>query len=501
MKKSISILLVLLIIAGAAGAYYFFFWKRAGALGDLKAAEYVPSQTGALIEITDWQRTKTRWKETALYKISQEPEVAEFLEKPESKIPADKQLERLARFQKLEPKEVFVAFTAIGVAPKVVAGFDYKGSQADAEALVEDLKGDLKDQYPDGKSDIEKYGESNIETFANKEETMATVFKGKWFFISNDTGLLKETLDRVDGKTDVKTSLRENESYKTALAKLPKDSDGVVFIGRGVIGPLIMMASMSPGVESAEVNELMKIDSISASMKLDGENIRDAFYVNKPGGGKAEAPLARNSLAYTTAGTVLYFTTAIPLDKAPVMPNPALDRSGILSAVDNFRQMLAQAGLGFDDFKSAYGPEMGLVTNWEQDSLKPDWMLALDVRDKEKAQKFIETLTAGHGGAAAWAKQEIDGTQFYSMPQSGGGLIPVSPVLALTDKSVLFGMDVDSVKKAAQRAKADGAGIDKDADFQAASGLVSKPRGPASRNTSLIAGSACAETGAPRRWP
>ncbi len=135
------------------------------------------------------------------------------------------------------------------------------------------------------------------------------------------------------------------------------------------------------------------------------------------------------------------------------------------------RQNLEQAGLGFDDFKTAFGPEAGTVTDWSADAMKPGLIITLDVRDRAKAQKFVETLAGG------WPKQEIGGAQYYSFPQSGDGLIPVAPVLVLTDKTLLFGLDIESVKKAVQNTASASAKIDKGADFQTTSGLVSKPTG------------------------
>ncbi len=358
-----------------------------------------------------------------------------------------------------------------GPDPKLVAGFDYKGSQKDAESLVDDLKGDLKTTYPDGKSDIQKYGSDDIETFTQSDGTLNSVFHGQWFFVSNDLDLLKATLDRVEGKTDEKTSLRESATYQAALAKLPKDSDAVVVVQmKGIIDTLAMMASTAPNVTEAQINDFKKIQAISAAFKLDGENLRDAIYVYKPGG-TAQPALARNSLAFSSADTIFSFASALGLENAPAMPNPALDKSGFLSMLDMLRQTLAQAGLGFDDFKAAFGPEIGTLANWGADAMKPGLIITLDVRDKAKAQKFVDTLANG------WPKQEVDGTLYYAFPQSGEGLVPIAPVLALTDKALLFGTDMDSVKKAVADAASSNAKLDKSAGFQTASGLVGKPTG------------------------
>ena len=350
----------------------------------------------------------------------------------------------------------------------MIAGFDFSGRKKDAEGLVADLKSDLKTSFPDGRSDILQFGTSELETFTHGETTIATVFKGPWFFASNDLELLKSTLDRVEGKVDAKTSLRDNASYQLCLAKLPKDSDAVVFVQpKTIVDTIATMFSAMPNMDASAFDDLRKVQGISASMKLDGGNIRDTIYIYKPGG-EARPPLAFNSKAFTSPETVMYFATALGLKTAPSLPNPALDKTGILATLNGLKQSLTQAGLGFDDFKAAFGPELGMVTNGGEQAGS---ILTLDVRDLAKAQKFIEALAGG------WPKQEIDGVQYYGFPWPGLGSvgIRINATLALTDHALMFGRDINSVQKAVQDAKSDSPRIDKSADFEAASSLVGKP--------------------------
>lgn len=465
MKKAIAILIVL-IIAAAGGATYFF-WKRPVALGELKAAGYLPPDTVAFVEITDMQRSKARWQETALHKIAEEPEVAAFLVKPKSLVPASGDLDR---FRALNPKEVFLAVTGRDAAgPKVVGGFDFSGNRKDAESLVADLKNRFKSRYPDGQSDLEPYGSSQIETFTHDNKTIATVFKGPWFLASNDLDLLKSTLDRVAAKTGSSASLRDDATYKFCVAKLPADSDFTVFVAmKGIVDDLTTMLEAAPNADRSTAEDLKKIQGIAASMKFDGENLHDALYFYRPGG-EARAPLAFNSKAYTSPDTVLYFALNPTLKQAPALPNAALDRSGMLSALSGVLSSLSEAGLGFEEFKAAFGPEAGAAINWGKNSPMAGLALALDVRDKEKAGKFLDTLSRG------LPKQEVDGTQYYALPELGEGFIHVSPVFALTDKALLFGIDRNSVQDVVSSAKSDAPRIDESPVFKAASALVPKP--------------------------
>jgi len=107
--------------------------------------------------------------------------------------------------------------------------------------------------------------------------------------------------------------------------------------------------------------------------------------------------------------------------------------------------------------------------------LQPSVLLNLDVRDNAKARKFVDAFA--NGQVTPWAQQEIDGVRYYSLPQESAGIIPLAPVLGLTDKALLFGLSFDSVQKAVQSAKSGDARLDKQADFKAASDLVSKPTG------------------------
>jgi hypothetical protein len=76
MKKAALILASIFVVATL-----IVFWKL-GRSGPRTAAELLPSTTIALIEAPDLPATLARWNESVLSKLSKEPEVAAFLQRP-----------------------------------------------------------------------------------------------------------------------------------------------------------------------------------------------------------------------------------------------------------------------------------------------------------------------------------------------------------------------------------------------------------------------------------
>jgi hypothetical protein len=474
-KLAIGTFVLLLVLVFLALVYL----KRPVVLGDSVSPGLVPGDAVAFVQIPDLQRTRERWGHTALYQIVHEPEVQAFLAKPKSKLPQDQHLQDdWDKFHKIDPKEGFLAVTAVtDKLPKFVAGFDYKGAKNDAADLANEWKEKLKSAYPSGKSDIVQYDSGEIETFQFEGNTVATTFRNHWFFVADDVDLLKATLDRLAGKGSGPV-LRDDADYKSSVAKLPAESDGVLFIQpKTLVDRFVTLIAISdPAIDTKQLDEWKKVQAVSAGVKLDGEKIRDAVFIKEPIAAGAPA-MARNSFAFTTPDTLLYFATLLHLDTAPRLPDPALDNTGVLAAIQLLVQSVQSKGLTYDDFKSTFGPEFGLVVDWPGGVIQPSPLFALDVRDAAKAGKFVDALTDGSSGLSAWGKQVIDGVPYYALPQESAGLIAVNPVVAITDKALLFGLSLDSVQQAVQNGKSATPKIDKSAGFQASSALVGKPAG------------------------
>ena len=78
---------------------------------------------------------------------------------------------------------------------------------------MDELRKEAQETWPAGKSDIEKYGSGEIETFTTPNFSAGLAYRGQWIFIATDTGLLKATLDRFEGQRDP-NSLAELPAFK-----------------------------------------------------------------------------------------------------------------------------------------------------------------------------------------------------------------------------------------------------------------------------------------------
>ena len=476
MKKNlVAVVVILLLLAGGAAAWFF---RHASAPRASRLAECLPGDTVVFIQLPDLRCTRERWPKTALAQIAAEPEVQAFLERPRSRLPKSVE-EQAARIARIDPGEAFLAVTAVSnqAAPKVVAGFSFNGKNEEAASLLADARGVAQRAWPAGKSDIVKAGNDEIETFTFQNNTLATVVRKNWAFIGNDLELLKSTLARMDGKT-VAGSLKENASFSKSLAQMPRDFDAFTFVQmHALIEPLASLITLtSPTAGAGELEKLRKIDAFAGATKLDGENIRDAIFTLKPGEAK-EAALQRTSLVLTSPETLGYHASR--LDKFAQMQVPVLPAGtlGMLGGWQNILTSFTTAGLSMNDFIGAFGPEAGFVADWPTQSQVPSLLLALDVRDAEKARKFMDALAQSSGSGGAWIPQTVDGSSFLHMPQTVFGMVPLDLTVAQTDKFLLASLSMESVKAAAARAKSGGDNLSKSPAFTKAGGMVHDPAG------------------------
>lgn len=470
MKKTFIGVLVVLLTAG--GIAYFLKSESA----QVHAPGLVPADTVVLLQTPDVMQTRERWKKTALYQIAHEPEIQAFLARPKAKLPKNSNVaNRVDRVLRVNPKEAFLAVTSISDRiPKFVGGFSFKGEKSEVEKLTNELKQKAQAAMPAIKTDLIKYQTTEIETLSADEITIASSFKDNWYFISNNLDLLKATLDRADGKTDGK-SLRESADYKDSAAKLPANADALFFaqLQSAVDRIVLLMTASGQEIDAKQMEELKKVRAISGGLKLDGETIRDAIFLLKPGS-HPRPPMAQNARTLTTENTLLYYAGLCTFGDLPQrLPDPTLDATGVLRLLSALGRALDEQGLSMKELGEAFGPEVGSALDWPAAAAQPSLLLSLDVRDAAKAQKFVEFFTGGQMGMPAWGRQQVDDTQFYAFQT--GGLVPVTPTLAMTAKTLVFGLSLDSVKQALERSKKGDFGLSQKAAFRQAEDSVAKP--------------------------
>ncbi len=465
MKKLIPVLCLALVAAVGA----FFVLKKV-TLHVPRAAELVPAETVLFLQVPDALRSVQRFTKTAMWQIFKDPEMQEFVGTPPKEAPVAEEASRIGeRVLRVVPREGFLAITSVdGPVPTFVAGFAYSGRQKDAEALMAEWRKQVRGGWPAGKADLVTIGTREIETFTDKDFVLAEVFCDGWYFIADDLELLEKTIERLDGKADIGTSLAASAIFKEATAPLPPLPDALMVAQLGTVMERLTSLMVASGQKNdpKELDELKATKALAAATKFDGEQCRDTIFVMRPGGVK-EAPLARNALALSSPATLLYYAMMLPA-KIELSEQTA----PMLALIPGFSVMneaLAERGLSLGDFPAAFGPEMGSLLEWRIGDESPVFLLALDVRDREKAAAFVNVF------ASEWTKSERLGVTLLTAPADPAS--PNSPTIALTENFVVFGMSPEMVRSGIAQLRTGSPRLDATAGFASSVKAVVVPTG------------------------
>ncbi len=490
MKKIIPALFALLTL-GAAGATVYLFQKSSHGSGAAAAiTDDLPKDTLLLLSIPDFDQTCTDWKTTDLYKIWTEPEVQAFVAKPLSRLPADARFgDTFARMAKLEPKNIFVAVTALDEKtnqPHLVAGFQFKGDKADVDALLAPAKENLRQHAPGGKADLINYQGHPVETFdAGDDNFLASVYLGDWYLVANDLTLLKSTVDRVEhrdapGANDA--SLDKEPDFQAALAKMPSGYATLIFARmQPFVARLYALAAASgQSIDATQRAEADKVRAFGASTKIENGKLRDTVYVLAPGHRALPATLAMSALPLTTADTLFFATgvfnipasVAIPPEAAPgATAAPAA--AGGLAALRGMMTMLETHGVKMADLRAAFGNETEVQLDWPASSAQPSLIASLDVRDHALADKFVDNFANTLNAEASWQVTQANGLIFHTM--SAPGVSFVSPTITLSDRHFILGLNLPDVQDTARREKTNTPNFTQGEAYKTAAASVGKP--------------------------
>lgn len=474
MKRIFLPIAVVLIFAGAV-IYLQHRLPRAR-----QVAEWLPGDSILFEDIPDIHRTADRWPDTELAQIIDEPEVQAFLERPSTEIQRHTGLDQwLAQARRIDPLHCFLAaagWSANSSFPRLITGLEFAGSRQDVDAIVDNLRKKAQEAWPEGKSDIEKYGSGDIETFTTPNFTAALAYRGQWLFISSDAALLKATLDRFEGQHDP-DSLAELPAFQKSLQNLPSAPDSIFFLRPALLADQAASVALmlNPTADVHATDDIKNIDALSIGFKLDGEVMRDACYVieSEPASGQ---PLTKDALKLASKDTILLLSERATIPGNTKMPDPKSDPSGVLGLLASYLKIFSDQGLGQQQFGQAFGPESGLVVDWPSDAMMPTPFAMLDVRDPALARKFLDTLAALPLAAGIdFTHQDAGPISLYSLPPTGIGFFPIQLTLGLTDKYIIGALSADTVKQAAERWKIGGAGLNATDDYEKSAPLVAEP--------------------------
>lgn len=476
MKKALPAILAVALIAAAL---IFFLKKPSGSL-DLtpgRAAELAPADTMVFIEFPDFARSKTRWKETALRKIGDEPEWKEFTAKWDEFTTQNPQMREangvLDQIERADPAGLFVALSSFdGQIPKFVAGFPYRGKKSDVQAVVSNLRQKILDAYPAAKAgDLANFEGTEIETLKDKDITISMAYRDNWFFFSTDNDLLLATLSRYIKKQEAPAGLASDPLWKDTIKQGTPNPDMTLFVRWAAIAKKFedLAALTNPGqILPTNPN---KVESMLYSAKMDGLLMRDHFYVRASKTPKVE-PLANRSAAFTSPATYVYLAGQVGMVTESMKETiDALEKSPQTAGLST---SLAKKGLKIADLYTTFGPELGVMSDWETGGLGlPTLFAAVEIKDKAKARLFADLIVSEMGSSEKIVTSQEDGTTFWSL----AGQVPMfQATVALNDKHLVFGLNPATVKAALNQAKAGSANVPGRADYQTALKTVGAPK-------------------------
>jgi hypothetical protein len=481
MKRLLPVL-VLVAALGAGGAAIYY--ARQSAATAMPAIAYLPQDTLALLALPNPGQTAVRWKTTDLYKIWAEPDVQAFLAKPLGKIPPSQERDgTLAQIANLQPKNVFIAVTSLDEKtnePHVLAGFQFHGPSDDVDHLLAPAKDALRQRYPAGKADLLNYQGHPVETFATGSgTTIASVYLGDLYLVTNDVALLDATIDRIEHRGPAPApALEKDADFQAVSARLPRGYDTLVFVrAQPVISRVLALAAVSGRpLTPAERAEVDKGRALGASTKIEDGKLRDTIYYLAPGLSQDQAHLQLNSLALTSASTLFDYVTVFgALDHLDLAPGASTDSSSPYVSMiwQSIRQQLQAKGITAEAVRAALGSEAALQLDWPADQAQPSVLWSIDVKDPVAAGKLVDALTSIPAGDATWEVRPAGAVTLHvlSVPATDA----IRPTVAVTARSLVIGLNPASVSDAAARERSGAPNFTQSAAYKTAVAAVEKP--------------------------
>jgi hypothetical protein len=441
--------LLILASAVAAGAIWWGFY-RTHHTSSLAVASMLPKETLALVHVPDFNRSRNEWHRTDLYQLWKEPTVQDFFAKPRSRIPTEGRIgQTVDEISSLDLKDAFFAVLSIeATAWKWDGGFRCMGDLEKAAKVVDDWKAKAFGAGADMKRETLDYEGRKIQTESAGLIQLSTVWAGQWFLFANDVGNLKALLDRADGRMkNAKTALSADDIFLAASKHMPANYAAFVF-GR----PSQFVEKLTPAEEAETSGDrfimVRQVRSFCAATAFDGGRMRDTIFVGVPKAADL-GNLTRASLPLANKDTFLYAASVLDLRKEmePGWQTPGL---GWLSGLQKITDALSANGVTVEEWKSAFGSEVGLIGTWSINSQWPTLVAAMPVKDSAKAKQIVTTITTAKTDELQWTQREKEGVHYFSAG-SGPQLFSFTPTIGLSDRMLVVGPDLGSVEGAMKR--------------------------------------------------
>ena len=398
----------LMLFAVAVAAAIWYGRRIAEKNATIAVTSLLPAETLFVMHLPDFNQTREQWHQTDIYKIRQEPEVRDFLQKPLARVPkAETAAQNLAEFEKLAPKDIFFAVTSWTNGVKAAGGFRFKGKADDAEKVVSQLRTKFLAKAPEAKSETIDYQEHHIQSITVKGQTLATVYDNDWFLVTNNVAELKTMLDRVDGRLkDRAATLAGDATFSAAFKHIPS-SYAVMVYGRldRYIEKVMPLLESTANVAAGNQPIYRQMHAFCGGLSFEGGKMRDVLFVGMPQLVDA-GPLTRSSLTLGTKETFFYLASFLNLSNQMTWPAGGLPGSGIAGMVQKAVGAISNTGVTMAEWNSAFGPELGVLGDWPNGTQWPALIATVPVKDPAKAGQVFAKMTTGPDGSFSGARGE-----------------------------------------------------------------------------------------------
>jgi len=463
-----------LIIAAAIAAYAgWYYWNFSQRVSSAPVTTILPRDTIFLAHLPDFNRTRDEWRQSDIYQLYREPAVQDFLRRPLDNTATPKAFVTLQEMEQLDAKNVFFALTSISEsAPSIVGGFRFRGTQENAERVIGKWRAMFLEQRPGTKAEKIQHQGHEIDVATAPPFTLATTYDGPWFFVATNVTELKALLDRVDHRAkNSGETLDKDEAYRIAASHRPSNYVSSFYLQPKAFSE--RLAALRAAVQSSptpgETTMFEKMRCIAGSTRFENGKIRDMLFLGMP---KIEnnAAINRSSLTLGTTETFFYLAMLLNLGEKMETLNQLATLGGVVQKV--FRD-LAASGIAAEDWKAAFGLELGALADWPSSAHWPSLLLTLPVLDMARAGKIIEAFTRADEGAI-WTQTEKDGVRYFSK-QSVATVVAITPTIALSDRILIAGFNPVSVEEGVKRSAGSSSELADSQTYKAAERLLPAP--------------------------
>src|SRR5438128_11276254 len=447
-------LIFVIIALGVAAFAGWYYWKVSLQISSAPVSTLLPQGTIFLAHLPDFNRTRDDWHDCDIYQLYREPAVQDFL-RPAlaglSNLPkTNAASQTLQEIEQLDPKHAFFALTALdNNTPRFVGGFRFRGSEEEAERVISRWRSTFQEQTPGAKREKLQYQRHEIELVTAPPFTLATTYDRPWFFAATDLTGLKALLDRADHRAkNPEGTLDDDGAYRAAVAHRPSNYAAFFYLQPKIFSDrlaalrAVVRSTPAPG----ESTMLEKMRCIAGSTRFENGKIHDVLFLGMP---KLEqdVTLTRASVSLGTKETFFYLSMLLNLGERTNTLNQAASFAGA-----KIFEALADSGITADDWKAAFGLELGSLADWPSSAHWPSLLLTFPVTDAAKAGKIAEALIHADENAS-WTQTDKDGVRYFSK-QSAASLVAITPTIGLSDRILIAGFNPVSVEEAMKRSTA-----------------------------------------------